>query len=540
MKILQRFALIALSIAVLILSFYINYTSQISEFENMARSKEAVVNEYINISRSFIDMMTIYGDNFLKRSDIEDSELLSLIEYDAAQNSYNLDSLSETKYEPNCGNLTGSGSIPQSNTIKDELNLALAYNEFFSSFYNSLPDVTWVYYSSENNFINLYPWVSSEDFAFSKEIKSVPFYSYAEPGNNPLRQPVWSPVYLDEAGQGLMVTLSSPIYKEDTFMGVVSLDLTTARLGTLIDSDYKTYLVDTDDSVIAVSQNVEFDPKEVDFSKLPGMSESATEELKQIANHSLQIVQGNYVYNIGFENTPWELYFVTPVWVFIGRATLYTLPILIICILLFLTVLEGEKRKRTQAMLSSSLEEIKSYHSLLENAARHDFLTNTCNRRGLAEDFHGHVELNNEKRPPIAFIMGDIDEFKHFNDTFGHTAGDRILVELANIMKESTTDQDIVCRWGGEEYVIMLYNKTYEEAMCIAEKLRNQIQNTVISWTGSTMISATMTFGVAEYDYENTMQSSISKADSALYFGKNHGRNRVVGYRDLPVDGNDA
>ena len=538
MKIIQRFALLALSIAVLSLTFYINYTSQLTEFENTARSKEAVVNEYINISSNFIDMMTIYGNSYLKGNNVEDSELLSFIEYDEGQNRYSLDALKETKYEPVSGNLTGSGNIPQSDTIKNELNLALAYNEFFSSFYKSLPDVTWIYYTSENDFINLYPWTYSGDFAFSEELHSISFYSHAKPASNPLRQPVWSPVYLDEAGQGLMVTLSSPIYKEDTFMGVVSLDLTTERLGALIDSKYKSYLVDTDDSVITASQNVEFDPKEVDFSKLLGMSESATKELKQTANYSLQMVQGNYVYNVSFENSPWELYLVTPVWAFIGRAALYTLPILVICILLFLTVLEGEKHKKTQAMLSSSLEEIKSYHALLENAARHDFLTNTCNRRGLAEDFHEHVETNNESCPPIAFIMGDIDEFKHFNDTFGHTAGDRILVELANIMKENTTDQDIICRWGGEEYVIMLYNKTYEEAMSVAEKLRTKIQNNVIPWTESTMISATMTFGVAEYDYGNTMQNSISKADSALYYGKNHGRNRVVGYRDLPVDGN--
>ena len=225
MRILQKTALIALSIAVLFLTFYINYTAQIRDFESTARSKEAVIKEYTNISSSFIEMMAIYGNNYFENEPSQDSELFALLEYD--ESGYNLDALEGTKYEAASGNLSGVGDIPQTGIKKDELNLALQYNEYFSSFYDRMPDVTWLYYTSENNFLNIYPWVSSEDFSYSESIMSMSFYTCAAPENNPLRQAVWTPVYLDEAGQGLMVTLSSPVYNDDTFVGVVSLDLTT-------------------------------------------------------------------------------------------------------------------------------------------------------------------------------------------------------------------------------------------------------------------------------------------------------------------------
>jgi GGDEF domain-containing protein len=99
--------------------------------------------------------------------------------------------------------------------------------------------------------------------------------------------------------------------------------------------------------------------------------------------------------------------------------------------------------------------EIKSYHDLLENSAKHDFLTNTCNRRGLAESFENLITIKGTKTP-ISFIICDIDNFKSFNDTYGHTAGDRILVEIADIMRTNVSEKDAVCRWGGEEILLLL------------------------------------------------------------------------------------
>ncbi len=166
----------------------------------------------------------------------------------------------------------------------------------------------------------------------------------------------------------------------------------------------------------------------------------------------------------------------------------------------------------------------------MENAAKHDFLTDTCNRRGLAEIYQAHAKKPGAEKAPVSFIMSDIDKFKHFNDTFGHTAGDRVLVEIARIMKESISRDDVVCRWGGEEFVIMLLDTPFDAAMRMAETIRKRIEATVIPWADSAELRATMTFGVAELAEEEEMQACITRADGAMYSGKGKGRNQVVGY----------
>ncbi len=86
----------------------------------------------------------------------------------------------------------------------------------------------------------------------------------------------------------------------------------------------------------------------------------------------------------------------------------------------------------------------------------------------------------------------------------------------------------MVCRWGGEEFIIMLLNRDCTEAKDLAEQFRKEIENIVINWQGDEL-KVTMTFGVTEYDYNDSMETCILKADQALYIGKKNGRNWVVG-----------
>jgi diguanylate cyclase (GGDEF)-like protein len=525
----MKISLLCFSAIVLALTFYINFTSRIYEFESEVKSREASVNTYIEQSRIFIDLLALYGNEYLSSGNAKDSEVFDLIRYDGEQNTFNMDAVRGTKYETSVGNLTGIGSIPKSGTYRDEINLALAYNQYFTKFHAAMREVTWLYYTSDSGFISMYPWISAEDFAYSDKLKSVPFFKIATPENNPLRQAAWTSVYMDEAGKGLMVTLSSPIYRQDTFRGVVSLDLTTERLGELMGAKYAGYMVDDRDYIVAVSPNAQFEAKKILFGDLLGLTPDRTEEMNHMPAGLIQVIGGSYVYRVNFENAPWRAYFSVSVWKVVGLSALFTLPVLACCIFLFYAFAESEKRRKTQLALSNTLDEIKSYHVLLENAAKHDFLTDTCNRRGLAEIYQERVGKAAD-RTSVAFIMGDIDEFKRFNDELGHTAGDRVLVELTRIMKESISENDVVCRWGGEEFVIMLLNTPFDTAMRIAETIRKRIAGTAIPWADSMELRATMTFGVAQLADSEEMQSCIARADSAMYTGKARGRNQVVGY----------
>jgi diguanylate cyclase (GGDEF)-like protein len=313
-------------------------------------------------------------------------------------------------------------------------------------------------------------------------------------------------------------------------MGVVSLDLTNSRLSEILDSPYESYLVDDTDSVIATSLNVKFQKENIKFDTLLNTSQSEVKKLKELSSGEMTYFDKYYVYSVAFQNAPWKMYFRVPIWSIASEAVLYTLPLSVICVLLLFTFREMERRKKTETQLKSSLAELTSYQTLLENAAKYDFLTGTVNRRGLFDIYHNNVESDSAAKGPIVFIMGDIDYFKQFNDTYGHAAGDKVLKEIAVIMQKDIKKDDIVCRWGGEEFVIMLLGSTYDEAMLIAEKIRMEIEATVIPWENSIELRATMTFGVVEHNRTDSITDSISKADAALYEGKANHRNRVVGY----------
>ncbi len=254
--------------------------------------------------------------------------------------------------------------------------------------------------------------------------------------------------------------------------------------------------------------------------------------MKKARKDTVQFTGKYYVYLSEFKDAPWRILFFVPVWLVIGQAALFTFPILLLCVLLSWTVFEVDKRKRTETQLGKSLEELRKYQILLENAAKYDFLTNTVNRRGLKEIFNTSVDLTGVEKNPVSFVMGDIDYFKNFNDTFGHAAGDKVLIAIANLIKNSIKANDVVCRWGGEEFVIMLLGTTYEEALLCAEDIRQKIESIVIPWENGEQLRVTMSFGVAAYDYDENIDSCISKADSALYVCKKSGRNRVVGDRE--------
>ncbi len=524
--------MVALVVLVVIITFYNQFKSLTGDIENSAKSKEAQINRYIDLSKGFIDLMTIYGDNIFLNGEIKASELYSFLKYDPISGSYNLDEIDGTKYQKNVGNLTGSGTIPTGGAEWKEINLAFQFNQQFSSIYSKLPNVAWLYYTSKNNFINIYPWISSKEFKFTEALQNEKFYSGVSPENDPLRESLWTPVYLDHAGKGLMVTLTSPIYDKDTFTGSVSLDITNEQLSEMIQSEYEICIIDDTDSIIATSLAVAFDKDTISFGTLINSSQSEIDEMKKTKSGLLQKSGNYYIYSVNFNNAPWKMFFRIPVWILVGKAALFTLPLFAICLLLLFSLFEVERRKKSELLLVDSLNNLKSYQTLLENAAKYDFLTSTVNRRGMMEMVNAYINLGNKTKPLLQFIMSDIDRFKQFNDMHGHAAGDRVLTEIAARMQKKIGSDDVVCRWGGEEFLIMLFNRTYDEAIEVAESIRKEIEEMAIPCGNSIELKATMTFGVAEYEDGGTIDNTISKADDALYIGKLRGRNQVVGYKE--------
>ena len=166
-------------------------------------------------------------------------------------------------------------------------------------------------------------------------------------------------------------------------------------------------------------------------------------------------------------------------------------------------------------------------NSMLDSLARTDELTGLNNRRAVME----FINLPIEKTGKYSVIMADIDDFKKINDTYGHDEGDKVLVSLAEIFRENVRNSDIVCRWGGEEILVILMKCCLDDAQKIAEKIRNAINSENLIQIDGTDAKVTMTFGIAYADHVGG-QDVIKAADHNLYQGKNNGKNCIVAESD--------
>ena len=148
-----------------------------------------------------------------------------------------------------------------------------------------------------------------------------------------------------------------------------------------------------------------------------------------------------------------------------------------------------------------------------------DPLTSLSNRRRLDLHMEKLMPATQRSGESFSLIMLDLDHFKKYNDTHGHSAGDELLLKVAKILQDCSRDQDLVVRYGGEEFIVLLPQTRVKDAAMIAERIRSTIKEK----TGIT-ISA----GLAEFDGNMTFDQVVGKADEALYSAKNNGRDRYV------------
>jgi len=156
-----------------------------------------------------------------------------------------------------------------------------------------------------------------------------------------------------------------------------------------------------------------------------------------------------------------------------------------------------------------------------------DGLTGLYNRRYFFEQAEKEVERAQRYRRPVAAIMLDVDFFKRVNDTFGHAAGDEVLREVALCCRREVRELDILGRYGGEEFAILLTESDMDQAQQVAERLRTRIESMVIPIKGHDL-SLTVSLGLAELKVSESVESLLDRADQALYSAKQTGRNRVV------------
>ena len=176
-------------------------------------------------------------------------------------------------------------------------------------------------------------------------------------------------------------------------------------------------------------------------------------------------------------------------------------------------------------------------YELLAARSVRDGLTNVYNRSFFDEVLAAQIAMARRTNSSLTFLMVDIDHFKAVNDEFGHQEGDRVLREVAQVLESTFRSSDFVCRYGGEEFGVILPNTNAEHALALAEKARTQIPQVKCTPAGpGRSRPITVTIGVAVFPAEaSTPESLVHLADERLYEGKRAGRDRVVAGRTKAV-----
>lgn len=157
-----------------------------------------------------------------------------------------------------------------------------------------------------------------------------------------------------------------------------------------------------------------------------------------------------------------------------------------------------------------------------------DSLTGLYNRRYMEETFDREIERMIRKERKLAVIMTDVDYFKTINDSYGHVVGDLVLAHIAQILKSNTRSSDIVCRYGGDEFILILPECSKAEAVARAEAIRTLVAQSELEFDGKRIRNITLSFGISELP-ESALNriDLICAADKALYLSKQSGRNRI-------------
>lgn len=190
---------------------------------------------------------------------------------------------------------------------------------------------------------------------------------------------------------------------------------------------------------------------------------------------------------------------------------------------------KNEELAKMIVSLQQSSEKISKQNEELNFLASYDPLTSCMNRRAFFGRFENYWKKASENQTPLAIIILDVDHFKAVNDNHGHSVGDEVLVAMGQLLRDSVGEMGLVCRYGGEEFVVLLPDLSFDESCGVAENLRK-----VVEATEAAGINFTASFGISSVTHGSMdPQHMLDQADESLYAAKRNGRNQVVRFDEV-------
>ena len=181
--------------------------------------------------------------------------------------------------------------------------------------------------------------------------------------------------------------------------------------------------------------------------------------------------------------------------------------------------------------MALEMKKLRAEVAKINSESTTDSLTKVNNRRAFDVEVEGLITASRADSKPLCLVMANIDNFKIFNDTFGQTVGDKVLRFVASLIKNNIKGSDSVSRYSGEQFSILLPETNFENALKVAENIRDKLAKQTLSDSAEKKELGTITasFGVSEYTFGESSELFIRKADSALRDAKKSGKNKVVG-----------
>jgi diguanylate cyclase (GGDEF)-like protein len=190
------------------------------------------------------------------------------------------------------------------------------------------------------------------------------------------------------------------------------------------------------------------------------------------------------------------------------------------------------QRETLEHAVEARTKELQEANLRLTQLAVTDGLTGVNNHRRFQEALHAEILRAERHQRPMGVLMFDVDFFKRVNDTMGHPAGDELLRRLAAVLGQDLRQTDLIARYGGEEFAVLLPETTKSEAMQVAERMREAVEETINSGNTTWPQKITVSVGVATFPEDGkSAEAVLSAADQAMYVAKRAGRNRVIGAR---------
>lgn len=399
------------------------------------------------------------------------------------------------------GTVTGNAPLPLSPQLRREIAAAAAMDAQIQTALEVNRDVAWLYYLSASGFIYIAPRVPPEQFQFTPQLYERDYWREASPSANPTRRTIMKGPYQDLAGQGWILTVAKPVYDGDTFLGITALDLrveSMERMGQMIQTIGESMLVSENNRVMAHSDGPA--PRVIEQPALSAEVLAWREGRLGDRWLSSEIVKDELwlVHRL----RPAELYW---------KAAQESVSVWLMSALLALSgflLLRLRKALATVTLLTYT-----------------DPLTKALNRRGFYERSALLLAQAQRKNQPLALMIMDIDFFKKVNDTYGHDVGDSVLQQVGGYLQAARRPSDLFCRWGGEEFIVLLCLEQTADALAAAERMRQEAQRTRIP-PGDHPV--TLSAGLVLLQANESVDAAVKRADLLLYQAKQGGRNRIV------------